>query len=128
MKAIYFADCFGDLQEEKRNIQRELHRNGIDLKIIAIDTPPKENYDIMFFDWGGMSVGNNMLEHFCEHWIEDAREHPSRIYVMASTFTKNAMEDLRGYEEREIEEFPKNIFMSVEAAIPFLKELLINKS
>jgi len=128
MKAIYFADPFNDIEEEKITLQKKLKNAGLDLDIITTSNPPwDEQFDVLFFDWGGMSVGNSMLEHFCEHWIDDAREHPSRIYIMASMFTKNAMEDLRGYEEREIEEFPKNIFMSVEEAIPFLKELLITK-
>ena len=63
------------------------------------------------FDWGGMSIGNSMLEHFCQYILDEAREHPSRIYIMASAFTRDAMEDLQSMMRDE--KFP-NIYLSIE--------------
>lgn len=128
MRAIYFADPMGDHPSEILLISDALRDHGIKIDIIDYERPPKkdDDYDIMFFDWGGMSIGNSILEHFCEHWIEEARNKPNRLYVMTSHFTQVAMEDLREYSQREIEEFPKNIFMCVEDAIPYIKVLLNN--
>lgn len=126
MKAIYFCDCMGDQEYELQLITDQLREAGITIPVTSTDIPPgeDEHFDIMFFDWGGMSMGNSMLEHFCEHWIEDARNKPDRIFIMTSIFTQYAMEDLRGYSQREIEEFPKNIFMNLESSIPYLKEII----
>lgn len=128
MRAIYFADLMGDHPSEILLISDALRDHGIKIDIVDYEFPLNEEiqFDIMFFDWGGMSIGNSMIEHFCEQWIEDARNKPNRLYVMTSHFTQVAMEDLRGYSEREIEEFPKNIFMCVEDAIPYIKVLLNN--
>jgi hypothetical protein len=128
LKVIYFHD-YVDPEEEERElnlIQNTLKENGIILDIVATDLPPKEDeyYDIMFFDWGGMSLGNSMLDHFCEHWIEDARNKPDRIYIMTSFFTSAAMQDALDYATRETEEFPKNIFLTIDVAIPYLKEFI----
>lgn len=122
MKCIYFADCMGNLEQEKNSIQQILSDEGIDLNIEIRDTPPfKEYFDVLFFDWGGMSIGNSLLEHFCGYIIDHAREHPNRVYIMTSLFTRDAMDDLREEIKYETEEFPANIFLEIEAAIPLLK-------
>jgi hypothetical protein len=124
VKVIYFCDPADDMEKALCDIQNELQAAGIHIEIELTDMPPADDlhYDIMFFDWGGMSFGNSLLERFCERWIESARNKPDRIYIMTSYFTAEAMKDLRGYSDRELEEFPKNIYMSIEDAIPYLKE------
>ena len=118
MRVIYFGDMFGEVDEERDAIQLELSENGITLSIEATDEPPwKEKYDILFFDWGGMSVGNSMLEHFCRFIIEDADKYPGRIFIMTSRFTEEAMEDALSHFYKG----PDNIYLSIEKALPILK-------
>lgn len=72
--------------------------------------PHKESFDYMFFDWGGMSIGNSMMEDYCRLIATDAKEYPSRIWVVVSSFTSYAMEEA-------INEFGNdnhNIFTSID--------------
>lgn len=72
--------------------------------------PQGENFDYMFFDWGGMSVGNNIMETYCRLIAKEAKDYPSRIWIVVSTFTSYAMEEA-------IEEFGNenhNIFTSID--------------
>lgn len=120
---LYFADTMGDLKDEAKKIQTKLGSYDINVKLKTTISPPwDEVYDVIFFDYGGMSIGNSMLESFCEYFIEQAREHPQRLYIMTSSFTKNAMNDLLEHLDRETDVVPKNIFLDIESAIKLLKE------
>jgi hypothetical protein len=117
MRAIYFCDIpfEGTIQDELDVLKFKLSEAKIpEFKIEVTDRPPfKEQYDILFFDWGGMSIGNSILEHFCRHIYEQALERPGTAFVMVSYFTKEAMDDA-------IKEFgkdkPDNIFLEIEDA------------
>lgn len=120
MKVIYFADAMGDTEEEGESIRHGLLSIGIETSVKVTDMPPfNEPFDVLFFDWGGMSLGNSLLDSFCRQIVEQASDYPSRIYVMASEFTKWAMEDIKG----ELSEIPHNIFLSFEDAEEQLKLL-----
>lgn len=126
MKIIYFADLMGDLEEEAKQIELQLIKNGItNFKKIEIREVPQflenERFDVLFFDWGGMSIGNSLLEHFCDQIIKHAIEHPSRLYIMNSVFTAEAMQDTLTYfpEVKSI----SNIFLNFNDALPYLKDV-----
>lgn len=123
MKAIYFCDPMGDCEKECNEIVRYLKDNNITLDVEAQDVPKwlneKQKFDILFFDYGGMRMGNSMLECFCEEIIKDAENHPSRIYVMCSQFTKEAMREAKDYFSVEL----CNIFLSIDDAIESIKDL-----
>ena len=126
-KVIYFADPFDPPEEEVESmIIHPLERNGIKFhKIICTDIPPwEENYDILFFDWGGMSLGNSMLEHFCKYIIEFAKDYPNRYYIMSSMFTKNAMKDALEYlgDDANLH----NIFLDIDSFCEFYKKYELN--
>ena len=126
MKALYFCDPCGNKQEEKEQILKKLHKDGIDIKIRATNVPPHAgDFDILFFDWGGMSMGNDLMSSFCREWIKMAQENPSKIFVMASDFTKYAMKDALEYIENEHEK-PCNIYLAVESAITPIKDFIGN--
>lgn len=118
-KFLYYCDPMGDEQEEMKHIIIEIE--NLSGKTISIQyeeqLPLEKSFDVLFFDWGGMSIGNSMLEHFCDYILKDAQEHPSRFYVMTSTFTTSAMRDA-------ISEFgndkPANILLTVKELIPYL--------
>lgn len=122
-KVLYFAD---DSPEEEiyMVIIDPLVEKGILFdKIKCTDIPPfrKENYDILFFDWGGMSLGNSLMESFCREIIEEAKDYPNRMYVMVSLFTSSAMRD-------SLMEFGKdselhNIFLDIDNFADKFEEL-----
>lgn len=110
MKAIYFGDPIGDITEEKAVIQAYLESEDIIIDITPTDVPPwDEKFDVLFFDWGGMSFGNSMLEHFCRWIIGHADNHPGNVYIMTSTFTEAAMKDAL----QILPEQPNNIYLDL---------------
>lgn len=95
-KVIYFADPMNPPEDEvDMVIIKPLEKHGIKFeKIHCTERPPfKEIYDILFFDWGGMSMGNSLMESFCREIIKAAKDYPNRMFVMVSTFTGFAMKD-----------------------------------
>lgn len=120
-KALYWHDPVDEgLETDVAIIKRACKEHGLNVgKIRTTDLPPFEgfDFDILFFDWGGMSMGNDMLGSFCRQIIEEAENHPSKVYVMTSKFTGAAMEDAL----RELKDRPFNIYLSVEKYGQMLK-------
>lgn len=114
LKYLYFHDHTENLELEVECIKKRLQeKTGLQPEIETTDIPPFDDkyYDVLFFDWGGMSIGNSMLEKFCEYIVNQAEEKPNRIYIMTSLFTRDAMKDvLSRYEENSI---PKNVFLEI---------------
>ncbi|KKK92677.1 hypothetical protein LCGC14_2700530 [marine sediment metagenome] len=113
-RAIYFCDADDDMQQECESIQRYLAKVvGLDIPVELWERPPwRERFDILFFDWGGMSIGNSLLESFCGQIIENAEDNPGRIYIMTSQFTSYAMKEAIN----ELSNRPNNIYLSIEKA------------
>lgn len=116
MLAIF--DYSDSLEDEIEIYEFQLERIGIDYKKVKlsdnVNLIEEGDYDILFFDWGGMSMGNSMLEHFCDRILKKARECPDKHFVMLSMFTKDAMRDAKNELDKEIEEVPYNIFLGIE--------------
>ncbi|MGO9377051.1 MAG: hypothetical protein ACLP29_00705 [Dissulfurispiraceae bacterium] len=120
---------FGGIQEEYESAGgvRDAHQNaGLFIKNIKFtDIPPLKGsdnelyYDLLLFDWGGMSIGNSMLESFVKYIAEEAQECPSKYYVMVSAFTSEAMEDaLQEFGDKR----PQNIFLDFESFVAWLRK------
>lgn len=124
MKAIFFHDPSDLLTGESELdwLEYKLGEHNIEIPNLEETTLPPwdDNYDILFFDYGGMSLGNNLLEMFCNDVVEEAREHPNRIYIMVSDYTTAAMHE---FEKDMGDGFPANIFMSIKHALPYLKTM-----
>lgn len=125
MKMIYWCDIIDseDPYGEIEIIKKKLLINGIDWDggFRAYDFPVLDKkFDVLFFDWGGMSLGNSLLESFCDEILEHAEEHPSKIYVMTSTFTESAMKDAM-YQYGDRIKDVSNVFLNIKSAIPYLK-------
>lgn len=122
MKLAYFCDPLGDEKEEIDLIRSDIEDSGIvnsEIKWIekAIDLKNCD-FDVLFFDYGGMSFGNSMLEWFCNFLIELANEHPNKFFVMTSRFTAVAMRDaLELFGDNK----PANVLLSIDNLIPYLK-------
>lgn len=124
-KVVYFADpilssASNSIEEEFDDFVRaELEGSGLNFtNVQCVDVPPfgKMNYDILFFDYGGMSFGNNLIHSFCKQIIKEAEDYPNRMFVMVSCFTKYAMEDaMDELGERH------NIFLSIDEFVEYFK-------
>ena len=128
-KVIYFADpmfCL-DIQtveeEYTQMIAPELANFDIEFLNIKSTTDSMvldEFCDVFFFDYGGMSLGNSLLESFTRYVLRFALDFPNRYYVMVSRFTELAMKEA-------LEDFgkdkPYNIFLTIESFCKVFKQL-----
>lgn len=120
-KTYYFADMFWssffDSIEDEFNEMVALPFKAAGIKfenVTCTDTPPfKESYEILFFDWGGMSLGNSLLNSFCRQILQEAKDNPSIDYIMTSTFTSSAMKDA----QLDFGEYLPNIYLTIEEYI-----------
>jgi hypothetical protein len=125
-KGVYFHD-FVDNKNLKEDLKHQVilpcekneifFENGIE----CYDEPQclDGEFDVLFFDWGGMSLGNSLLESFCREIYNQAENQQNRFFVMVSSFTEEAMKDA-------VEEFgkerPFNLFLSVDDFGSWLKK------
>ena len=127
-KVLYFHDFMTTEEEtygEIRRFAREFMNNGIEISTIeTTDSPPfgKRKYDILLFDWGGASMGNDMMRHYCTYILKEAIEHPSRIYIMVSSFTSEAMKEAGESFNQANGELPANVFLSITDACVLLTD------
>jgi len=124
-RVMYFCDPSGIVEPEIDflvNVQNVCRKSEIEfINIHYTDEPEFRdtlNYSVLFFDWGGMSFGNSMLQHFIYEIIEVAKENPSKLYVMSSQFTSYATKEI--LETLKEEEIPTNLFVDVQEFCNFL--------
>lgn len=100
-------------QEFKEEIELPLENRGIvvdGLLLRHMEHYTSDACDYMFFDWGGASIGNSMMDCICRYIIQDAVNYPSRVYIVTSSFTEFAMKEA-------LEEFGTelpNVFVSID--------------
>lgn len=101
-KVVVFCDeGFSDWEH---NFKPQFEKNSINFKNIQVFDSPKaftESCGIFMFDWGGMSVGNNVLEHFIRWLIKNALDNPGTDFVLLSRFTDYAYRDYLEYLTEE---------------------------
>jgi hypothetical protein len=94
-KTIVFCD---EGQEDWDNyFKREFDRAEIEFEDLQVfDSPDafEQSYGILMFDWGGMSIGNSLLDHFTRRIYKLAEENPSRDFILLSRFTEEAYNDM----------------------------------
>ena len=94
-KTIVFCD---EGQEDwEQYFKREFDRAEIEFEDLQVfDSPDafEQSYGILMFDWGGMSMGNSMLDHFTRRIYKLAEENPSKDFILLSRFTERAYEDM----------------------------------
>lgn len=116
-KAIYWHDYVDD-EDLKSDLNNQVlvpcKKARIFLNNLKdFDTPQclyDEDYEILFFDWGGMSLGNSLIEHFCRYIYKHAEDNPSKFFIMVSAFTKEAMKEAMKEFEKDK---PFNLFLSI---------------
>ncbi len=112
MIAYYLADDFGDIEAEAETIQQQLAFENIVAEVQIADIKIfNKMFDVLFFDWGGMMPGSDMLWHLSRKILNDAVENPNRDYVMTSAITAFAIQDAKKVMGEDV---TANIFFSVE--------------
>ncbi len=129
MKRILFVNDPGDeTAEDIKLIISQLDDIGVKLdpkRIIhkeRLHDALDESFDILFFDWGGISFGNSMLQRQCDVLNSHAQEHPDRTYIMASQITGWAMRDaMNQYSERQL----PNVIINIEEQAEMVRAAFI---
>lgn len=129
-KALFFLDLMGGMyagktpEDEVVEHIAQLIDKGIHIKDYKlVEYPPfrgREQFDYLFFDWGGMSVGNSCLDSFSRYFLQDAEENPDKLYIVISDMTKDAVIDAQ--REFAGKELPKNVFLDMEAFIAYIEK------
>ena len=128
-KVVYFADCMfsgaiDNIEDEwKLEVAKTLEKNGLIFENVKCTEKPPfgESYNILFFDWGGMSLGNDLLGSFCRAITREAVDRPNTYYVMTSSFTERAMEDVLETLHDVDKSF--NIFLNIAKFAEFYKTI-----
>ena len=97
-----------------QNLDFDIDKDDI---IKTYEYPLKEKFDILFFDYGGVSTGNSLLESLCSNIFKHAKDYPNRDFIMQSMFTREAMSDVL----RENDEYPPNIFFDIDTWYQYRK-------
>lgn len=115
-----FSDC-ADHEEDIVKVKEVLNLNLTGYDFDAYETPEYANkyFDVLLFDWGGMALGNQMLDWFSRDIIEYMREHPSKAVVIISEMTKWAFEDAM----RELESEDIQVFYGLNEYLKYLRDL-----
>lgn len=69
----------------------------LDVSVYSTGRAFLQPFDVFMFDWGGMVLGNDMMEHFIRRLYKSAENHPSKDYVLLSRMTNEAYQDFLGY-------------------------------
>lgn len=123
--ALFFLDAIGSgdqtPQEEMQSIIKELKSEGVKFTDTYLtESPPfrgEKSFDYLFFDWGGMSLGNSMLQHFARYLLKDAEDNPSKFYIMVSRMTADAVRD--ALCEMKGKEIPFNVFFTMKEFVDY---------
>jgi hypothetical protein len=131
-KIIYFSDPMFSMlvdtpeQEFKECVESPLENRGIlvdGLRLSLTDMYPRnERYDYLFFDYGGMSIGNSLMESLCREIVRDADRYPNKTYIVVSTFTGYAMKDAKDEFGTNL----PNIFLSIDEFATFHRKFMMS--
>lgn len=94
IKTAFWADLMGACgmtPEEEMKQQKEWAEEELGVKL-DIHMPMnisqiEEGTELVFFDYGGMMLGNSLMEDNSRHLVRWAEDHPSALVVIVSTFT-----------------------------------------
>ena len=59
----------------------------------VFDPTEAERAEMIVFDWGGMSLGNDLLEHQIRGLTRWAENHPSALVIIRSMLSWNELQD-----------------------------------
>lgn len=125
-KGIYWHDWASDPEADMRwQVLRPLDAGGIEFERMEETDRfdlfnPSSHFDVLFFDYGGVGLGNSLLYDNLKYIIEHANDHPSRYYVMVSEMTTEAIKEIK---EELGDNKPCNIFDCIDDFIKYSIEV-----
>ena len=90
-KVVVFCDGEDDWNYFKSDFKNIEFTN---LEIFQSPSAFEETFDIFMFDWGGMSIGNSILQSFIRYLYKMAEENPNKDFILLSKFTNESYNDL----------------------------------
>lgn len=131
---VYWADQPADgstVEDEYYKKIKVVHENaGLRINNVeCVILPPlvgskhERYYNLLLFDWGGMSLGNSCLQHFSRQIVKESEDYPNRCDVMVSAFTADAMKDVIAEIPNELH----NVFLTFESFVEYLGNVEKNK-
>ena len=128
LKCVYFADPMGDPERECNEIVEFYKKNGFSLEIINLVGETfthwqNTNFDILFFNYGGLLPGSGGMVDF-EHdsLLKFADDTPSKLIVFVSEISVQILK-CRLYFRKErslLEDLPANILLEKSELIKYL--------
>jgi len=81
-------------------LRKEIHLENVEVYStpIAFSKP----FDIFMFDWGGMSHGNDVMDHYIRRLYKMAEDHPSKEFVLLSLMTNASYRDFIDYSDQSL--------------------------
>jgi len=123
-KCVLWCDPAGENEHMRDNLESiindelKVNKIGYKIKILLTLEFPKESFDILFFDYGGLSVYNNTeFRDGCKNLLKHAEDHPSKFYVLWSSVTQWAIEDMLEWTGKDK---PANLLYELEELYPYL--------
>lgn len=119
-KLVFFHDWLSPHDEELDNLVLGLQALGYnvdrgDIKRFNSPPPVDENFDILFFDYGGVGFESAVIT---SDWLWSMADlYPNRDFVMVSDFTREAISDI----EKRYYKLP-NIFYDIDTWYAYFEE------
>jgi hypothetical protein len=95
LKVVVFCD--EGIEEWETYYERDFTDAGIsfaNLEVFEDASAFKQSFQILMFDWGGMSMGNSIIDSLIRELYRMAEESPSKDFVLLSRFTHEAYQDM----------------------------------
>jgi hypothetical protein len=128
---IYYHDDGEDIQEEIRDIKRELDNNDLEVEKIIETTEIPIHWDIMFFDYVAFTPQmKHPIWKIFRDFINMTVENPNKLFCIVSECTAEMFIETYQINELEYNEdehlnlrkYP-NVFKSIKAFSDFYKKI-----
>lgn len=97
-KVVVFCD---EGEEDWEYFHSQFKHHNLEFTNVDVyDSPDafEQSFQTLMFDWGGMSMGNSLLESFTRQLYKLAEDNPNKDFVLLSTFSEWAYNDLKEYD------------------------------
>ena len=101
VRALVVLDPMSRLYRTQKDELRQIlqtYENDHDLRLEArlkdvFDPADAEHAEMIVFDWGGMSLGNDLLGHQIRTLTRWAEDHPSALVIIRSMLSWNELQN-----------------------------------
>ena len=115
------AGATGRSPEKEFNELLLVYEQDYDLKLDArradvFDPAEADRAEMILFDWGGMSLGNDLLGHQVRALLPWAEDHPSALVIIRSMLSWQYLQD--EIEEEQLPALPNVIYDDGHMQVP----------